>query len=260
MRWPRSTPTATVLGRLRRGSGDPDRPDRAGGAHRPGRRPRRRAGQPSWTASAEPDLASYRLIRDGVDDRDGPRRDEHVDSDLTNDTTYGYALAAVDTDGNLPADSAPVPATPTDLTAPAAPTDSGRSRAAGRSRSPWAANAEPDIATPPRTPGRRRDRDGHRDQLHRPAGQRRQPPVHRGRGRHPRQPVGAVGTDHLQRRRDAARGAHRTGRHPRRRAGRALVGGEQRARSGDLPCTAERRGDRHGHRHPRTSTPAGSTT
>ena len=46
----------------------------------------------------------------------------HVDTGLTNDTTYGYALAAVDTHGNCSADSAPVPATPTDLTAPAVPT------------------------------------------------------------------------------------------------------------------------------------------
>ena len=101
----------------------------------------------SWTASAEPDLASYRLIRDGVEIATVTGATSYVDTGLTNDTTYSYALAAVDTHGNRSADSAPVPATPTDLTAPAAPTGLGAVKGGGQVTVSWAANAEPDIAT-----------------------------------------------------------------------------------------------------------------
>ena len=40
------------------------------------------------------------MIRDGVEVATVAGATGHVDTGLTNDTTYGYALAAVDTHGN----------------------------------------------------------------------------------------------------------------------------------------------------------------
>ena len=100
----------------------------------------------SWTANAETDLSTYRLLRDGVQVV-ALSGTTYVDAGLTNDTTYSYTLAAVDTHGNRSADSPPVTATPTDLAAPAAPTGLGAVRGDGRVDLSWTANAEPDVAT-----------------------------------------------------------------------------------------------------------------
>ena len=100
----------------------------------------------SWTANAETDLSTYRLLRDGVQVV-ALSGTTFVDAGLTNDTTYSYTLAAVDTHGNRSADSPPVTATPTDLAAPAAPTGLGAVRGDGRVDLSWTANTEPDVAT-----------------------------------------------------------------------------------------------------------------
>ncbi|MFP5372120.1 MAG: fibronectin type III domain-containing protein, partial [Actinomycetes bacterium] len=102
----------------------------------------------SWTANAEPDLASYRLMRDGVEIAVvAAGTTSHVDAGLTNDATYGYTLAAVDTSGNRSADSAPVAGTPTDLTAPATPSGIVVTKGSGQVTVSWTANAEPDLAS-----------------------------------------------------------------------------------------------------------------
>ncbi|HZH21977.1 MAG TPA: fibronectin type III domain-containing protein, partial [Geodermatophilus sp.] len=70
----------------------------------------------------------------------------YTDTGLVNDRTYSYALVAVDTHGNRSAPSAAVAVTPTDLTAPAAPTGLTAVRGDGQVTLSWAANTEPDLA------------------------------------------------------------------------------------------------------------------
>ena len=102
----------------------------------------------SWTANAESDLASYRLLRNGVEVAVvAAGTTSHLDTGLINDTTYSYTLAAMDTAGNRSADSAPVAATPTDLTAPAPPTGVAATKTAGVVTVSWTANSEPDMAS-----------------------------------------------------------------------------------------------------------------
>ncbi|MEI4271554.1 hypothetical protein TEK04_07440 [Klenkia sp. LSe6-5] len=101
----------------------------------------------AWAANAEPDLGSYRLLRDGVQIAEVSRTTlTYTDSGLTNDTTYRYALVAVDTHLNPSAPTAAVPATPTDLTPPAAPTGVTAVRGDGVVQLSWAANGEADLA------------------------------------------------------------------------------------------------------------------
>ncbi|TFV89968.1 fibronectin type III domain-containing protein [Blastococcus sp. CT_GayMR16] len=100
----------------------------------------------SWTANAEPDLASYRVLRDGVEIATVPGT-SYLDAGRTNDTSYSYAIVAVDNAGNRSAASSPASATPTDLTPPAAPTGLVGIRGSGRIDLTWTANSEPDLAT-----------------------------------------------------------------------------------------------------------------
>lgn len=103
----------------------------------------------SWTPNTEPDLAGYRVFRDGALLTTVPAGTTTLaDTGLTNDTTYRYAIAAVDTHGNASATSAPaVPGTPTDLTAPAAPTGLVATRGDGEVALSWTASPEPDVAS-----------------------------------------------------------------------------------------------------------------
>ncbi|RBY94391.1 hypothetical protein DQ244_03475 [Blastococcus sp. TBT05-19] len=100
----------------------------------------------SWTANAEPDLAGYRLLRDGTVIATLPGATTYLDSGLTNDTTYRYTLVAVDTHGNTSVSSSPVQATPTDLGAPAVPTGLAAVRGDGQVALSWTANTESDLA------------------------------------------------------------------------------------------------------------------
>jgi hypothetical protein len=55
----------------------------------------------SWDANAEGDLAGYYLYRDGTRVADlGAAKTSYSDSDVSNGTTYTYALSAYDTSGN----------------------------------------------------------------------------------------------------------------------------------------------------------------
>ncbi|UOY03809.1 fibronectin type III domain-containing protein [Blastococcus sp. PRF04-17] len=100
----------------------------------------------TWTANGEPDLATYRVLRDGVEIV-STAGTSFTDLPLVNDVTYSYALVAVDRSGNRSAPSSPVPATPTDLTAPAAPTGLSAVKVSGRTVVSWTANGEPDLAS-----------------------------------------------------------------------------------------------------------------
>ncbi len=99
----------------------------------------------SWDANAEPDLASYRVLRDGVEVA-SVTGTSHLDLGLTNDTTYTYTVVAVDTHGNRSAPSAAVPVTQTDLTPPGAPTGLAAVRGDGSVSLTWNANPESDLA------------------------------------------------------------------------------------------------------------------
>ncbi len=100
----------------------------------------------SWTANPETDVASYRVLRDGVEVATVTGATTYTDTGLVNDRTYSYRLAAVDTHGNRSANSAAVAATPTDLTPPATPTGFLAERGDGQVTLSWAANTEPDLA------------------------------------------------------------------------------------------------------------------
>ncbi|MCA0144387.1 fibronectin type III domain-containing protein [Blastococcus sp. LR1] len=99
----------------------------------------------TWTANGEPDLAGYRVLRDGVEIATVTST-TYTDTGLTNDRVYAYALVAVDTHGNRSPATAPVSATPTDLTPPATPTGLTAVRGDGRVTLTWTANSEPDRA------------------------------------------------------------------------------------------------------------------
>jgi fibronectin type 3 domain-containing protein len=101
----------------------------------------------SWTPNGEPDLASYRVVRDLVEIATVTGSTEYVDPTVTNDVQYTYTLAAVDTHGNRSVSSASVSATPTDLGAPAVPTGLVATAGDGQVSLSWTANAEADLST-----------------------------------------------------------------------------------------------------------------
>ncbi len=103
----------------------------------------------SWTASSESDLASYQLLRDGVVLVSITKpTTTYTDRAVTNGTTYGYALKAVDTHDNASAATTPlVSATPRDLTAPAVPSGLTATRGDGQVELTWTANSESDLAS-----------------------------------------------------------------------------------------------------------------
>ena len=78
------------------------RPDPAGRPDRPGGAARGDGSVSlTWTANTETDLAGYRVLRHGVEITWLPAgTTSYLDAGLTDDQTYSYALAAVDTHGN----------------------------------------------------------------------------------------------------------------------------------------------------------------
>ncbi len=102
----------------------------------------------SWAANTEPDLAGYRVLRNGVEVGIVPAGTQAwTDTGLTNDTTYQYAVLAIDSHGNRSAPTSTVNATPTDLTAPTVPTGLTAVRGDGRVDLSWTANPEADLAS-----------------------------------------------------------------------------------------------------------------
>ena len=98
----------------------------------------------TWDAAPEPDVARYRVWRDGVQIAvvDDPT---FTDTGLTNGTTYTYAVMAVDTSGNDSPASDPVEATPVDGGPPAAPTGLAATPADGQVELTWDAVGEYDV-------------------------------------------------------------------------------------------------------------------
>ncbi|MEA2131254.1 MAG: hypothetical protein QOJ85_4145 [Solirubrobacteraceae bacterium] len=66
----------------------------------------------SWTANGEADLAGYRVLRDGVQVASLGKVTSYVDGGLLASRSYAYVVRAVDSAGNVSADSATVGATP----------------------------------------------------------------------------------------------------------------------------------------------------
>src|SRR5206468_1566489 len=101
----------------------------------------------SWSPSGEPDLASYRVLRGGVEVATVTATTAWTDTGGVNDTTYAHTLVAVDGHGNRSPASAAVQVTPTDLTPPAVPTGLAAVRGDGSVSLSWTANTEPDLAS-----------------------------------------------------------------------------------------------------------------
>ncbi|MGY1764193.1 fibronectin type III domain-containing protein [Geodermatophilus sp. SYSU D00779] len=99
----------------------------------------------AWAANGEPDLASYRVLRDGVQVATVTGT-AYTDTAVVNDTTYSYALVAVDTSANASGPSGAAVARPTDRTAPAVPAGFTAVRGDGQVTLSWTANGEPDLA------------------------------------------------------------------------------------------------------------------
>ena len=162
----------------------------------------------SWTATGEPDLAGYRVLRGGLEVTTVTGTTCWTDSGLTNGTTYTYAIVAVDTADNRSAASTPVDATPADPDPPAAPTGLTATPGDRQVALSWAPNGEPDLASVPGAArrcrgGRRARRHHHLDRRHRD--QRDGVHLRAGRGRRLAQPVGRLraGDGHPGRRRGA---------------------------------------------------------
>ena len=105
----------------------------------------------SWTAdTADYDADGYRVLRNGTPVSglvSGRATTSWTDTGLVNDTTYSYTVQTHDTSGNWSVSSTPaVSATPTDLTAPAAPTGLVATGGDGEVDLVWNANTELDLA------------------------------------------------------------------------------------------------------------------
>ncbi|WP_448620960.1 fibronectin type III domain-containing protein [Geodermatophilus sp. URMC 65] len=99
----------------------------------------------TWTANGEPDVAGYRVLRDGAV-LTTVTGTAYTDTAVVNDTTYGYALVAVDTSGNASGPSGAAAARPPDLTPPAVPAGFTAVRGDGQVSLSWTAGPEPDLA------------------------------------------------------------------------------------------------------------------
>ena len=101
----------------------------------------------SWTASTDNvGVTGYRVYRGGVLVA-SPSTPYHVDTGLTNGTTYTYKVAAVDGAGNVSAQSAPVTGTPVapvvpDTTAPSAPGSLVGTAGTGSASLSWTASTD----------------------------------------------------------------------------------------------------------------------
>ncbi|MDN5852026.1 MAG: hypothetical protein L0K86_04115, partial [Actinomycetia bacterium] len=109
----------------------------------------------TWTASGSDDVNGYRIYRSTTPTVDiSPANlvtgvDEvttYDDNSVENDTTYYYAVVAVDQAGNESPSSVIASATPTDTTAPSAPTGLAATGGDGIVELTWDANGEPDIS------------------------------------------------------------------------------------------------------------------
>jgi len=71
----------------------------------------------AWAANGEPDLAGYRVLRNGVQVASLGKVTSYVDSGLLSSQSYTYVVRAFDAIGNVSANSASVSATPLPATA-----------------------------------------------------------------------------------------------------------------------------------------------
>ena len=110
----------------------------------------------NWTANAASDLSYYTVYRSLVNGFTATSGDSisrvvrptttYSDVNLTNDLTYYYRLAAVDSSGNRSGQSAQTAVTPVDQTPPAAPTGLNATPGDGNITLNWNTNAEADLS------------------------------------------------------------------------------------------------------------------
>lgn len=101
----------------------------------------------TWTASPDSDVATYRVLRDGVEVATVPvGTTTSTDASLTNGRAYTYAVVAVDAAGNRSPASGPATATPRDGVAPAAPTAVTATPGSSSATVRWTSPADTDLA------------------------------------------------------------------------------------------------------------------
>jgi len=104
--------------------------------------------QLSWTASPASDVATYRVLRDGIEIATVPATaTSYTDTTPTNGRAYAYAVVAVDTAANRSPASTTATATPRDGTAPAAPTGVSATPGNASATVRWTPPADSDLAT-----------------------------------------------------------------------------------------------------------------
>ena len=106
----------------------------------------------TWDANTETDLYKYNLSR-GINEiyitflkSVFSSSTSYVDNDVTNGTTYYYRISASGLSDNQSQRSAPVSATPIDITPPSTPTIISISVFQGEVTVQWSKNSEPDLA------------------------------------------------------------------------------------------------------------------
>jgi fibronectin type 3 domain-containing protein len=99
----------------------------------------------SWAPNAEPDVAAYRLYRDGTEVAVVRGATSWVDPGLADGRSYTYTLVAEDGHANRSLPSAPVPVTLPDATAPAVPAAPTVTPQDGAVELSWP--ADPDVAS-----------------------------------------------------------------------------------------------------------------
>lgn len=106
----------------------------------------------TWTGNTEPDLAGYRVYRDGSTTPVNAALltgSAFTDTGLTNGTSYSYVVTAVDSAGNESAASSAVTAAPApgDSTAPAVPAGPATVLGKGSVTVNWTAGTDSDLAS-----------------------------------------------------------------------------------------------------------------
>lgn len=101
----------------------------------------------TWTASPSGDVATYRVLRDGVEVGSVPAgTTSFTDTGLANGRAYSYTVVAVDAAGNRSPASGSTTTTPRDAVAPAAPTAVSATPGSGSATVRWTAPADTDLA------------------------------------------------------------------------------------------------------------------
>lgn len=101
----------------------------------------------SWAPNGEANLAGYNVYRNGTKVNTAPiTTPSYTNTGLTNGTSYGFQVSAVNTGGAESAKSATVSVTPQAPAQPTAPTGLAATPGSGQVSLSWSANTQADIA------------------------------------------------------------------------------------------------------------------